>query len=333
MISVIVPVYNPGEKFEGCINSILAQTYKDLEIILVDDGSTDGSEKMCDAFMKKNQRISVIHLKNGGVSNARNVGIEEAKGEYIAFIDSDDWIEPEAVEKSIKRIEREESGMAIFAMQIDRFTEERVDSIKLCWKEDACMTTEEIAVNFSSLFYNDYLSSSCTKIFRKSVIDKYKLRFNNKLVMYEDLCFVLEYLSCIKRVSIIKEAYYHYQMNTSVNAISKRKTDALLDNLEVVVKHICKYVKQQNCVIDATVNTIIIDLYIIYLHKMFIEKQVICKRIKSIQQLQNSMLLQEALNDCSIFEARGKFYRILAQSLRKKQSFVTYLLYWKRYRR
>ena len=98
LISIVVPIYNVEKYLEKCINSIIIQTYKNIEIILVNDGSTDSSGKICDIYLKKDKRIKVIHKKNGGLSDARNVGIENAKGKYIAFIDSDDFIDSDFIE-------------------------------------------------------------------------------------------------------------------------------------------------------------------------------------------------------------------------------------------
>ena len=98
LISVILPVYNVQQYLEKCIESVVNQTYKNLEIILIDDGSTDMSGKICDEFAEKDGRIKVIHSKNGGVSAARNIGLDIATGEYIGFVDSDDWIESQMYE-------------------------------------------------------------------------------------------------------------------------------------------------------------------------------------------------------------------------------------------
>lgn len=92
LISIVVPIYNVQDYLERCIQSIISQTYKNIEIILVDDGSNDNSGKICDEYLRKDERIKVIHKENGGLSDARNVGKENAKGTYIAFIDSDDYI-------------------------------------------------------------------------------------------------------------------------------------------------------------------------------------------------------------------------------------------------
>ena len=98
LISVIVPVYNTEKYIEKCVMSILNQTYKNLEIILIDDGSTDNSPQICDSLAKKDNRITVIHQPNGGVSSARNIGLDNTHGDYITFVDSDDYIEPNMIE-------------------------------------------------------------------------------------------------------------------------------------------------------------------------------------------------------------------------------------------
>ena len=103
-LSVIVPVYNAEAYLDVCIRSILGQTYADLELILVDDGSPDRSGTMCDAWAKQDNRIRVIHKDNGGVCSARNAGLDAAKGEYIAFVDSDDWIEPNMYETMMEKV-------------------------------------------------------------------------------------------------------------------------------------------------------------------------------------------------------------------------------------
>ena len=103
-VSIIIPVYNVAEYLPQCLETVCGQTYKKLEIILVDDGSTDESGKICDEWKQKDERIRVIHKKNGGVSSARNEGLKVAKGEFIGFVDSDDWVEPDMYEKMKKRM-------------------------------------------------------------------------------------------------------------------------------------------------------------------------------------------------------------------------------------
>ena len=105
-ISIVVPVYNVEQYLEKCVNSIINQTYKNLEIILVDDGATDSSGNMCDELAKSDNRIKVYHKENGGLSDARNYGVERATGEYIGFVDSDDYIDSEMYEKLYEAIKK-----------------------------------------------------------------------------------------------------------------------------------------------------------------------------------------------------------------------------------
>ena len=113
MISIIVPVYNVEKYLERCIESIVNQTYKDIEIILVDDGSPDNCPVICDRYAEKDNRIKVIHKQNGGLINARKSGLEIAQGDYIGFVDSDDWIEPEMYEYFAQMINKYSPDMVL----------------------------------------------------------------------------------------------------------------------------------------------------------------------------------------------------------------------------
>ena len=114
LISVIIPVYNVEKYLRECIDSVLNQSYQNLEIILVDDGSTDSSGEICDEYEKQDIRIRVIHQKNQGLSGARNTGFQNANGEYVYFLDSDDWIVPEAIKCLVKRAEEESADVVFF---------------------------------------------------------------------------------------------------------------------------------------------------------------------------------------------------------------------------
>ena len=118
LVTIVVPVYKVEKYIDKCINSILSQTYKNLEIILVDDGSPDDCGKICDRYAKLDTRINVIHKENGGLSDARNAGNDVAKGKFISFIDSDDYIEPEYIEILYKAIKKDETDIAISSHKV-----------------------------------------------------------------------------------------------------------------------------------------------------------------------------------------------------------------------
>ena len=135
LITIVIPVYKVEKYIDRCIKSVINQTYKNLEIILVDDGSPDNCPKICDEYAEKDKRIKVIHKKNGGLSDARNVGIEAAKGKYISFIDSDDWIEKDFIECLYKSIKKN-----IFA------------SVKEKNSDDLCYNILEIEIRVTKLY-------------------------------------------------------------------------------------------------------------------------------------------------------------------------------------
>ncbi len=113
IISVIIPVYNVERDLQRCLDSVIAQTYSHIEILLVDDGSTDNSCMICDRYAGIDSRISVIHQKNGGVGKARNAGLDAATGDYISFVDADDWLEPEMLEKLLQKAQAADASVAI----------------------------------------------------------------------------------------------------------------------------------------------------------------------------------------------------------------------------
>ena len=149
MISIIVPVYNVEKFLIQCVESICNQTHKDIEIILVDDGSTDSSSQICDELAQKDRRVIVIHKENGGSTSARNAGLKVSKGEYVGFVDSDDWIEPNMYERLLNLCVSEHADVAIGSRYINHEKDEYKDTLNvpigIFTKEDS----ENVIVNNS----------------------------------------------------------------------------------------------------------------------------------------------------------------------------------------
>lgn len=143
LISIIVPVYKVEQYLPRCVDSLLAQTYPHLEIILVDDGSPDGSGEICDGYAKKDPRIRVIHKENGGLSSARNAGIEVAKGEYLGFVDSDDWVEPETYE-TLLTMARQENVKLVCCGRFDFSSKTGQKKVGLCPQKREVISGEEL---------------------------------------------------------------------------------------------------------------------------------------------------------------------------------------------
>ena len=202
LISIIVPVYNVEDYLRECLDSIVNQTYKNLDIILVDDGSTDSSGKICDKYVDKDNRIKVIHNENHGVSHSRNCGLDIAKGEYILFIDSDDTVKSNYVFEMIKEV-REEDYDLVVSNIIDIFDTESRIRIKNIEK-----LTGDLRKDFYKL--RMLLRGPVVKLYKKSIINKYNIRFSEHMKVAEDQVFNFEYYSQIKNYKFIDYSGYNY---------------------------------------------------------------------------------------------------------------------------
>ena len=202
-ISVIVPVYNSIDCLEKCVKSICAQTYTDLEILLIDDGSTDGTDKLCERLALEDHRIRTYHKKNGGASSARNVGIKLASGEYIGFVDSDDYIEPDMYELMIGSMREEQPAM----VQISR---DEVDE-KGGRLPDVCVPPDGARFCGTEDFLKELLlhkgdCSFCTKLARRDLFDNHRFPEG---VLNEDFGLLVEILQEIDGIMILPKQCYH----------------------------------------------------------------------------------------------------------------------------
>ncbi|MFI3327172.1 MAG: glycosyltransferase [Clostridia bacterium] len=209
LISIIVPVYKVEKYLDNCIQSIVDQTYTNLEIILIDDGSPDNCPQMCDDWAKKDYRIKVIHKENGGVSLARNVGLNIASGEYIGFVDSDDWLEPNMYQNMLQSMINNSVGMVECGYYVEgNGKNQKKSNIEYISKVYTGQEVIDIIVSHSKKF-EWFL---WCKLFKKSLIKN--IRFQNDIKIFEDMLFCLEYLKNAKSVCLIEDKYYHYVRNT-----------------------------------------------------------------------------------------------------------------------
>lgn len=214
-VSVIVPVYNVEKYLSRCVDSLTNQTLQDIEIILVDDGSTDQSGKICDDYAQKDDRIKAFHKENAGQGLARNDGLKVASGEYVAFLDSDDYMEPKAYEELYDLMKNSGSDMATFGYEIDSPSGEVVVRPEI---RDNEYTGKEIQESFVLHFFGDDPGddnmrgfSSCMSCFRLDLIRENEISFpSERKVLSEDTVFCLEFCKYAKKVITTKEVYYHY---------------------------------------------------------------------------------------------------------------------------
>ena len=206
VISIIVPVYNVEKHLKKCIDSVLKQTYTNWELLLIDDGSTDMSGKLCDLYSSKDDRIKVFHQKNGGVSSARNVGIDNASGEWITFIDSDDWIKPTHLECFINYSE----GVDMVSMGFFAYNWHFLDDNEIY--EPDCLVN---GCKLQGYLLHQYITSQMgfvwCKMFKRSIIERYNIRYNINYRFMEDAEFVARYCSHIESLYNSASTTYQYQ--------------------------------------------------------------------------------------------------------------------------
>jgi len=261
-ISIVVPVYNVEQYLEKCVNSIINQTYKNLEIILIDDGATDSSGKLCDELAKIDNRIKVYHKENGGLSDARNYGVERATGDYIGFVDSDDYIDSEMYEKLYEAIKKEDVDVAecnfrfIYSNRITNYTD---DKYYLVLNKDE-YTKEYVTMN-------RIFGAAWTKLIKSSLAKEIKFP---KGKLFEDGFYSLELMKKARNFVIFDSPYYNYVMRE--NSITTNKfSEKSLDIFIVCDKVEDYFIKNNNLDIQKDVYLLLFR-NILFQYKLYITR-------------------------------------------------------------
>ena len=237
LISVIVPIYNSEKYLEQCIESIINQKYSNLEIILVNDGSVDGSLKICEKYAKKDNRIKVIDKKNEGVSVARNVGMEVSSGQWISFIDSDDWIDPDMFKKILAKSKDDDFDVIMCNCYINKNNNEHNN--QSLSSEDLIFNKEDIHILQRKFLwrgikeYRPYvwgLGAPWCKLYSSKLIKENNIRFVPGLTRNEDGLFNLYILEYSKKICYLPDCYYHYRVLSE--SLSHRRQDNIIIDTE-----------------------------------------------------------------------------------------------------
>lgn len=240
-ISVIVPVYNIENYIERCVDSLVRQTYTDLEIILVDDGSRDSGGRICDELAARDERIRVVHKENGGLASARNAGLDAASGDYISFVDGDDLLDPDTYEKLAEAIQKHRPDVVCFGYRkvcagvvTDRCVIDYPEG--LCDEESLRQLKLDAIFNPNVLDYNrKRILSSCTNLYRRDFLQEHQLRFRSEReVLNEDFLFVLQMMQAARSVYVSPRDFYYYDtregsISTSYRQDMYRRKKALFE--------------------------------------------------------------------------------------------------------
>lgn len=235
-ISVVVPVYNTDKYLSRCIDSMLAQTYTDFELLLVNDGSTDNSGAICDDYAKKDSRIRVLHKKNGGVSSARNMGLDNARGEWIAFVDADDWVREDFLQKRYELAIKEEADIAYGdVMCVFRSCEEYLPMAVI----DPKTSSQVNSWILSRTTYSPVL------LIHRSLFERSKLRYIEHIRFGEDFNLILKLIHRANKVVHVKEPLYFYNKQNEGSAM--HKLHLYRDDLQLVYTDLIEYFKAERC--------------------------------------------------------------------------------------
>ena len=300
LVSIIVPIYNTEKYLKRCIDSIVNQTYKNIEIILVDDESTDNSCIVCDEYASLDNRIKVIRKKNGGVASARNKGLDSSKGEYICFVDSDDWIEKNMIEIMLKEIVKNRNAI------VRCNTYELDNKPKKEW-----ITKKELVIDN---ILNGNISAYVYLLMIKSDIIK-KIKFDEKMIVLEDTYFLLNLLvKYKKKIIFLDDALYHYEMNNDGLTLSSKNARNKIRGLIEYKEKVKELLKENNLYTkerEVLINTVVAKFIIYYIYKIWTEKQ-------EVKSLINSPKIIKILGNVNT-EKMSSFTKIQIKNITKKR--------------
>lgn len=329
-VSIIIPVYNAEKYLDNCLNSVVNQTLSSIEIIIVNDGSNDASLSICEKYAIRDNRINIINKKNEGVSIARNTGIEFATGEYIMFVDSDDWIDLNMCEVMVNEIISKDADI-VFCNHIkeynDKSKREEFDSKREFIGNNAVKS--DIILPLIEEDDGDIhhkrasFRSPWGKLFKRSIIMNNNIRFNKNLIIGEDFIFDLEYLKYCSRVSMDERNLYHYRINE--DSVLVRYKENPWRFYKILLTYLEEYLRKnfnENEYL-ARLNKLKIKYFIICLRnemsplnkKSFLEKKkylaVICEdelMTLALKSFKGKMLSKK--EHISLFLLRNKMYSI-----------------------
>lgn len=335
LITIIVPVYNVAKYLRRGIDSLLAQTYTNIEIILVNDGSTDCSLDICKEYEMADRRVILIDKANGGVSSARNAGLKIAKGKYIGFLDPDDWIEPDMYENMYTKIMHTNSDIC-FSNYI---TEKKGMSIprKLLIEQET-LTANEIAsqiianmISGKDLNSNSQpiLGSVCRLLIKRDIIENNAIIFNRNIVYMEDLLFCIQLLLRSNKVCIDNGYYYHYMQNAdSATKIYRENLHQLsLEVYESILAELVNASKYSQLEKRMNIRYVEIFLFCVRNEVNPTNKKALLIKLRYIKSLCNDFKLQEILEDIN---PNGYTFRkkMILRSIRRKSAFLLYAYYF-----
>lgn len=338
-VSIIVPVYNAEEYLDRSIKSLMKQTLKDIEIILINDGSQDNGLAICKKYADKDDRIKVIDKINAGVSSARNKGIEEANGQYVAFMDPDDYVELEMYKNMYETITKSESDLCICGhiQEYKKYSKEKEIYTKrrLITKEEIRLDVIPGLIGEKSLDLNKsntFPRSVWSYLYKKEVIDKHGISFQEGLPIGEDFLFNLKFLNNISKIAVDKGCYYHYFINDE-SAMQQYRHNwwlvhkLLIESIEGELKK-TNQIKDLKCRLNYMKVIYFIGAIVNESHNENYNKYK--NKIKRLKEISKENIVTDALEDITLNDL-SIVRRVWGQLIKSKQ--ITVLYWYYRFRR
>jgi glycosyltransferase involved in cell wall biosynthesis len=231
LITVVIPVYNVERYLARCLDSVLQQTYRNLEVLLVDDGSKDSSGRICDEYALQDSRVKVFHIENGGVSNARNLALANTSGEWVLFVDSDDWLELTAIERMVAFSTENQADCGIFSLLFEYGN----SASKMEVQEFVGTPFDLLSGKVPVSEINKLICSPCNKLYKTKIIAENHLQFQAGIKFGEDFIFNAGFLRFAKKAASQNVAYYHYDCSTQDSGV--KKLHSAYDAYIIAIEH------------------------------------------------------------------------------------------------
>lgn len=324
-ISIIVPVYNAGKTLKECVNSIIGQSYHAWELWLIDDGSGDLSGEMCDKFSALDSRIHVVHKENGGVSAARNTGLDNAEGEYVLFVDSDDYLELNALERLVNSAKGTGADIVMFGFYY-HFKETNMIKKNVISREFVGNNEDFVSEMFNEVFEKELLNPPWNKLVRRELLLKNSICFMSDFSICEDMIFTVDSLQACCDMVFLEDALYHYIYKREDNLVNRFHPN-YHDALQVYVGKVKQYLARNNGSerLQDGICTFYVNQMIAYLKKMYMvsgyEKEREYDELKRICEEKDFRSMVEKYNPRSIKK------RIVISCIKHKRYRLLHVLY------
>lgn len=320
-VSIVVPVYNKEKYIERCIESIIHQSYYDIEVIFIDDGSADRSFEIISQYSRSEERIIACYKENEGRASARNRGIEIASGNYICFVDADDVIEPAYVEKMLKAAEEAAADIAICEMSINSVT--GTGRLANHLTEMVIQTDLEFLCNYISQSGGVFATSSCNKLFNMSFVKKYNLKYR-QMTIGEDFFFCIEAFANTPKVVTISESLYIYYQN--IDSTMHSFSNSYFTNILKLMKLIKQYGENSNNfkIASSCSGANVKNIFKLMSAQVY-NQSSIRKKIREISKIVTDQQIAGYLQGCNE-KSLAKNYRLVYRLYSRKWTLILYLL-------